>query len=80
VRAANATAAPVELVDTAGILLAHHMIEPEEMLVLRLLASWLHQVCVAFALSRASPGGLWAAVLTGQRDPPPIWWTPMLVS
>jgi len=66
-RVANGSAVPVELVDTAGILLAHHLIEPEELLLLRLVASWLHQVHVAFGLPAGSPGGLWAAITTGQR-------------
>ena len=66
-RVANGSAVPVELVDTAGILLAHHLIETEELLILRLVASWLHQVRVAFGLPAGSPGGLWAAITTGQR-------------
>jgi hypothetical protein len=66
-RVANGSAVPVELVDTAGILLAHHLIEPEELLILRLVASWLRQLRVAFGLPAGSPGGLWAAITTGQR-------------
>jgi hypothetical protein len=37
------------------------------MVTVRLLAGWLRQVRVAFGLPAASPGGLWAAILAGQR-------------
>lgn len=66
-RAGNGSAAPVELVDIPGILRAHELIEAKELAVLRLLAGWLHQLRVAFGLPAASPGGLWAALLSGQR-------------
>jgi hypothetical protein len=66
-RAANGSAAMPELVDIGGILAAHNLLDDQELAVLRLLSSCAHQVCVAFALSRASPGGLWAALLSGQR-------------
>jgi hypothetical protein len=66
-RVTNGSAVPVELVDTAGTLLAHHLIEPEELLILRLVASWLQQVRVAFGLPASSPSGLWAAITTGHR-------------
>jgi hypothetical protein len=59
---ANGSPVPVELVDISGILLAHSLITPEEMVVLRLLADWLRQLRRGLGLSQASPGGLWAAI------------------
>jgi hypothetical protein len=56
-----------EILDAAAVSDSHHLIAPQEMLILRLLASWLHQVALAFGLPRASPTGLWNALLSGQR-------------
>jgi hypothetical protein len=61
----NGSAAPVELVDVAGILCAHEMIAIEELAALRLLASWLAQFRRGFGLREASVTGLWAALLSG---------------
>jgi hypothetical protein len=66
-RAGNGSAAPVELVDVAGILLAHHLIEPDEWGALRLLASWLGQFRRGFGLREASVNGLWSALTSGVR-------------
>jgi hypothetical protein len=61
----NGSPVPVELVDISGILLAHDLITPEEMVVLRLLSDWLRQVRIAFGLKLGSPGGLWEAITSG---------------
>jgi hypothetical protein len=74
---ANGSGVAIELVDTAGILLANHLIEPEEMLVLRLLAVWLRQVQIAFRLKGNSTGGLWGAILSGQRGGSKGWTFPI---
>jgi hypothetical protein len=66
-RAANGAAATVELVDVAGILCARGLIEPDELGLLRQLAAWLRQLARAYGLSQASPAGLWAQLLSGQR-------------
>ena len=74
-KAANSSSeVPVELVDVGGILAAHYLIDEEELATLRLVAGWLHQVQRAFALSSASPNGLWAAILSGNRG---AKWAPL---
>jgi hypothetical protein len=75
-RVANGSAEAVELRDVPGILCAHHLIEPDELLILRLLASWLRQVGTAFRLKDNSAGGLWAAILSGHHGSP-IWGMPI---
>jgi hypothetical protein len=60
---ANGSPVAIELVDTAGILCANHLIEPEELTALRLLADWLTRAAVAFGLPQASPSGLWKTLL-----------------
>lgn len=59
--------APVELVDVAGALRAHGLIDAEELATVRLVAEWLRSVAKALHLSRASPTGLWAAIMSGNR-------------
>jgi hypothetical protein len=64
------------LADTTAILLANHLIEPEEMLVLRLVSAWLHQVRVPSGLGwrrRADYGALLSGQSRGSRG----WLTPL---
>jgi hypothetical protein len=65
VRVANGSKASVELIDVIGILAANEIIVDEELIVLRMLADWLHQLRVALGLRQASRGGLWAAITSG---------------
>ena len=66
-RAGNGVAPPVELVDVAGVLFAHELIDPGELATLWQLAGWLHQLALACGLKSAGVGGLWGALLSGQR-------------
>jgi uncharacterized protein YjbI with pentapeptide repeats len=51
----------------------------DELTTLRLLAGWLRQVQIAFHLKTGSPGGLWAAILSGQRGGGRGWAMPISV-
>lgn len=53
-RATNGSPVAIELIDTAGILLAHGLIEDTELATLRMLANWLHQC----QISPATSGGI----------------------
>jgi hypothetical protein len=54
-RLSNGSEAPVELVDTTAILLANHLIEPEEMPVLRLVSAASGALVIQIAGGEAAP-------------------------
>ena len=64
--AANGSGAAVELTDYPAILLAHHLIDVEQHMILATVATWLDRVRRARELSSTSVGGLWGAILSGQ--------------
>jgi hypothetical protein len=64
--ASNGSGAAVELVDYAAILLAHHLIDQEQHVMLATVATWLDRVRQTRDLSSTSVGGLWGAILSGQ--------------
>jgi hypothetical protein len=47
-------------------MLAHDLLDDQELAILRLLSGWLRQAQIAFHLKTGSPGGLWGAILSGQ--------------
>ena len=63
--AANGSAVTPELIDVAGVLAAHELLEPAELMLLRQLSTWLYQVRAAFGLRTGGVGGLWAAIVAG---------------
>ena len=65
--AANGSGQPVELTDAAGILAAHHALDNEQLMTIRLIANWLDQVHRGRGASLAGVGALWTALLSGQR-------------
>jgi hypothetical protein len=64
--AANGSGAAVELTDYPAILLAHHLIDVEQHMMLATVATWLDRIRRARELSSTSVGGLWGAILSGQ--------------
>jgi hypothetical protein len=66
-RAANGGGSAVELVDISGILHAHGLVDIDQIMVLRMIEEWLRRVRIARGINPASPGGLWAAIVSGQR-------------